>query len=74
MSSDGYESEKLAWSERFPQGEPDHVSLGRLVDEDHDKAETAYYEAAADPTRVAIESSQRRYRGMLRRRLRRSQA
>jgi hypothetical protein len=71
MPSDEFETEKLAWSEPFPQGEPLHVGLGRLVGEDHDQAETEYYEAAADPTSVATESAQRHYRGMLRRRLRR---
>ena len=58
-------------ADSFPSGAPDHVALGRLVDEDHDEAETAYYEAAADPTHVAVETAQRQYRGMIRRRLRR---
>jgi hypothetical protein len=42
-----------------------------LVDEDHDEAETSYYEAFADPTYVAVETAKRQYRGMIRRRLRR---
>ena len=74
MPSDRFESEKQAWVGALPQGDPEHVTLGRLVDEDHDESETAYYEAAADPTTVAVESAQRRYRGMLRRRLRRVRA
>lgn len=72
MTGDGsQESGKLAWTEAFPSGTPDHVVLGRLVDEDHDEAETDYYEAAADPTHIAVETAQRQYRGMIRRRLRR---
>jgi hypothetical protein len=70
-SDPSQESEKLAWTEPFPSGSPDHVVLGRLVDEDHDDAETAYYEAAADPTHVTVETAQRQYRGMIRRRMRR---
>jgi hypothetical protein len=42
-----------------------------LVDEDHGEAEMQYYEVAADPTFLQNETEQRRYRGMLRRRLRR---
>ena len=72
MTGDGArESEKVAWTGSFPSGPPGHVALGRLVDEGHDEAETAYYEAAADPTYVAVETAQRQYRGMIRRRLRR---
>ena len=44
--------------------------LGHLVKADHDEAELAYYEAAADPTLVRLERERRRYRGMFRRRLR----
>jgi hypothetical protein len=72
VTGDGpWESEKRAWTGSFPSGTPDHVALGRLVDEDHDEAETAYYEVFADPTYVAIETAKRQYRGMIRRRLRR---
>jgi hypothetical protein len=71
MESDGPTSEKGAWTQGFPQGEPDRVSLARLVDHDQDEAEAAYYEAVADPTYVAVESARRRYRGMIRRKLRR---
>jgi hypothetical protein len=63
-------SEKALWARSFPVGAPDKEALGRLVDEDHDPAETGYYEAAADPTYVLIERQRRRFRGMLRRRLR----
>jgi len=65
------ESEKELWARGFPVGEPDKVGMGRLANEDHDPAETAYYEAFADPTYVLVERQQRRYREMLRRRLRR---
>jgi hypothetical protein len=63
-------SDKEPWVKNLPQGEPRKDGLARLVDEDHDEAETSYYEAAADPTFVAVERAQRRYRGMFRRRLR----
>jgi hypothetical protein len=64
------ESDKAAWVERLPRGEALKDGLARLVEEDGDAAETEYYEAAADPTFVATEREQRRYRGMFRRRLR----
>jgi hypothetical protein len=63
-------TEKELWSRSFPVGAPDKEALGRLVDEEHDPAETEYYEAAADPTYVLIERQRRRFRAMLRRRLR----
>jgi len=63
-------SEKELWSRSFPVGAPDNETLGELVDEDHDPAESEYYEAASDPTYVLIERQRRRFRGMLRRRLR----
>lgn len=71
MRSDGPTSEKGAWTNDFPQGEPDRVTLGHLVEQDHDEAETACYESASDPTYVSVESARRRYRGMIRRKLRR---
>jgi len=64
-------SPKAVWAEQLPRGEPAKETLGRLIESDHDPAETEYYEAAADPTYVQIEAQQRRFRGMLRRRLRR---
>jgi hypothetical protein len=63
-------TEKELWSRSFPVGAPDKEALGKIVEEDHDPAETDYYEAVADPTYVLIERTQRRFRGMLRRRLR----
>jgi hypothetical protein len=62
--------DKSAWVGELPSGEPDRKSLGPLVDEGHDAAETEYYEHASDPTTVTVEQAQRRYRGMYRRRLR----
>ena len=64
-------SPKELWVQGLPAGEPLKVGLGRLVDADHDEAEIAYYEAAADPTVVLLERQRRRYRGMFGRRLRR---
>lgn len=64
------ESEKYLWTQSFPMAEPMKVALGRIVEESHDEAETEYYEDFADPTFVAVESSQRRYRAMLNRRMR----
>jgi len=65
------DSPKEAWVNGLPRGEPLKDELGRLIEVDHDEAETEYYEAAADPSFVAIEREQRHYRGMFRRRLRR---
>jgi hypothetical protein len=70
-ANDAWRSEKDAWARQLPAGEPQKDALARLVDEDHDEAETQYYEAAADPTFIQNETEQRRYRGMMRRRLRR---
>jgi hypothetical protein len=64
------ESEKYLWTQNFPRAEPMKDALGPIVEEDHDEAETEYYEGFSDPTFVAVESSQRRYRGMLNRRMR----
>jgi len=66
----GGDSEKQLWIRSFPAGKPDKDTLARLVEEDGDQAETEYYEHASDPTNVALEGAQRRYRGMMRRRLR----
>jgi hypothetical protein len=63
-------SEKELWSRAFPLGAPDKETLAKLVEEDHDPAESEYYEAVADPTYVLVEQQRRRFRGMLRRRLR----
>jgi hypothetical protein len=64
------ESEKCLWTQSFPMAESMKDALGRIVEESHDEAETEYYEDFSDPTFVAVESSQRRYRGMLNRRMR----
>ena len=64
------ESEKPLWVDALPKHGSDAVDLARLVDEDGDPAETAYYEALADPTYTQNEQDQLRYRGMYRRRLR----
>lgn len=44
------------------------------MDVDHDPAEEAYYEAAADPQFAQIEREQHRYREAFRRRLRHMKA
>jgi len=69
----GADSPKVPWSESFPNGQPSEVTLARLVDSDggRDEAEASYYESASDPDFVAIETQRRRFRGSLRRRLRR---
>jgi hypothetical protein len=46
-------------------------SSGLLVDEDHDEAETSYYEFFADPDVQALDNAQRSYAGQYLRRLRR---
>ena len=66
----GGDSEKQLWIRSFPVGEPDKDTLARLVEEDDDPAETEYYEHPSDPTHVAVEGAQGRYRGMMRRLLR----
>ena len=62
--------EKSAWVNALPKHGSDAADLAKLVEEDGDPAETAYYEAAAEPVRVQNEQEQRRYRAMYRRRLR----
>ena len=62
--------EKSSWVGRLPSGETNKKALGPLVDEDHDEAETEYYEHFSDPATLTVEQAQRRYRGMYRRRLR----
>jgi len=64
------ESEKYLWTQASPWPKQMKGALGRIVEESHDEAETEYYEDFSDPTFVAVESSQRRYRGMLNRRMR----
>lgn len=53
----------VLWRERFAAGQSldrDREDLGRLVDFDHDEAETEYYEQASDPLALAIDRAQRR--------------
>jgi hypothetical protein len=61
------------WVAALPDGPPHKVSLARIVDADggKDEAENGYYESAADPDYVRLETAQRRFRGQYLRRLRR---
>jgi hypothetical protein len=63
-----------AWRERFAHGQSldrEREALGRLVDFDHDEAETGYYEHACDPLALMLDRARRRKAGQYRRRLRR---
>lgn len=64
---------KAGWVSRLPSGSPDKDGLARIVDADggRDAAENSYYEAAADPSFVQLETAQRRFRRQYFRRLRR---
>ena len=68
-----FEAGKLDWVARLSAGPPTKDVLARLVDTDgsRDDAENSYYEAAADPSYVAVETARRRFRGQYLRRLRR---
>jgi hypothetical protein len=68
-----FDAGKLDWVARLPAGPPAKKSLARIVDADggRDDAENSYYEAAADPSFVAVEAARRRFRGQYLRRLRR---
>jgi hypothetical protein len=68
-----FDAGKLDWVARLPTGPPAKDSLARLVDADggRDDAENSYYEAAADPSFVAVEAARRRFRGQYLRRLKR---
>jgi hypothetical protein len=68
-----FDADKLGWIIRLPAGPPEKDALARVVDADggRDNAENSYYEAAADPRFVRIESARRRFRGQYLRRLRR---
>jgi len=63
-------AEKHLWVRTLAKHGADRDALRRLVDYDHDEAETEYYEAASDPRYMLVERLQRRYRAMYRRRLR----
>jgi hypothetical protein len=67
-----HESPKSGWVNALPVGESAKRSLGRLIEVDQDEAEITYYEVCADPQFVQSERAQRRYREMLRRRMRRT--
>jgi hypothetical protein len=64
---------KLGWIGGLPAGPPEKDALARIVDADggRDDTENSYYEAAADPSFVRIETARRRFRGQYLRRLRR---
>ncbi len=64
---------KSGWLDGFPAGPPDEDGLARIVDADggRDDAESFYYEKAADPGFVSIETARRRTRSQYFRRLRR---
>jgi hypothetical protein len=64
---------KLGWIARLPAGPPEKDALARIVDADggRDDVENSYYEAAADPSFVRVETARRRVRGQYLRRLRR---
>ena len=66
-----YRSPKEGWVADLPAGPADRHALARLVEEDHDPAETEYYEAVADPEHVWVETARRRYRAAFRQRMRR---
>jgi hypothetical protein len=67
------DASKAGWVNSFPAGPPDKAGLARIVDADggRDDAENAFYEEAADPGFVRIETARRRFRGQYLRRLRR---
>jgi hypothetical protein len=64
---------KADWVLGFPAGAPDKEGLARIVDADggRDDAENSYYEEAADPTFIYMETARRRFRGRYLRRIRR---
>ena len=64
---------KAGWVHGFPASPPDKDGLARIVDADggRDDAENSYYEQAADPIFVRIETEQLRFRSQYLRRLRR---
>ncbi|MEH0969943.1 hypothetical protein V6U77_02230 [Micromonospora sp. CPCC 205546] len=62
------------WREEMAKRSPlahDAQALGRLIEQDHDPSEVAYYEAFADPDEQALDDAQRSYAGQYLRRLRR---
>jgi hypothetical protein len=67
---------KAGSASSFSAGPPDKHGLARIVDADdgRDDAENSYYEEAADPGFVCLETARRRFRGQYLRRLRRRRA
>ncbi len=70
---DGQDAPKAEWVSELPGGPPERESLARIVDADggQDDAENTYYEWAADPDAVWLETARHRFRGQYLRRLRR---
>jgi hypothetical protein len=64
---------KAGWVIGFPASAPDKEGLARIVDADggRDESENSYYEEAADPSFVYMETARRRFRGQYLRRTRR---
>jgi len=64
---------KAGWVDSFPADPPDKDGLARIVEADggRDDAENSYYEQAADPRFVRIETARRRFRGQYLRRVKR---
>jgi hypothetical protein len=67
------DASKAGWVLSFPASAPDKEGLARIVDADggRDDAENSYYEQAADPSFVYMETARRRFRGQYLRRIRR---
>ncbi len=64
---------KAGWLSSFPAGPPQKHVLGRIVDADGGRgdAENSYYEIAADPAFIRLETTRGRFRGQYLRRLKR---
>jgi hypothetical protein len=64
---------KAGWVIGFLASAPDREGLARIVDADggRDESENSYYEEAADPGFVCMETARRRFRGQDLRRIRR---
>jgi hypothetical protein len=64
---------KAGWLSSFPAGPSEKEALGRIVDGDggRDDAENSYYEIAADPAFIRLETMRRRFRGQYLRALKR---
>jgi hypothetical protein len=64
------EPPKASWARDLPSGPADKDGLAQVVDADggRDDAENSYYEAAADPDHLRLETTRRRFRGQYLRR------